>query len=101
MAATPTANPTSLIAGIASPVLALFTPAIPIALVLSLAASIAAFVMGGQDMMRIQRGELDDAQMPKVIAGLVGGGLGCLMQIVMAAVSAFILVFVMAVMAGS
>ena len=93
------ASSTPLVAGIIAPVVALLTPLFPIALVISVAASIAALVTGWQEYQRIQAGDIAQSETPKVLLGMAGGGLGCLLQVVMGVVAVFIVLF--AVMLGA
>ncbi|MFT7518184.1 MAG: hypothetical protein ACI9MC_000314 [Kiritimatiellia bacterium] len=86
----------ALIAGIISVLLPPIGLLVPIVLVLTAAAGIAAIVMGAMELKNIKSGALPPDSKVLAIVGLSAGGLGCLAQLGMVAI-AVILLLVMAI----
>ncbi len=95
-----TINPVGMIAGIASPILAVAGILVPLAMLLSFGAAVTALNSAFSGYQQIQAGEVDEDEMIKVYVAGGGGALGCLVQLGMLAFTVFLTVVFLLVAAS-
>ncbi len=95
-----TINPVGMIAGVASPFLAVVGLLIPIALLASFIAALTGLWSAFNGYQQIQTGEVGEEEMIKVYVAGGGGALGCLVQLGMMALTVFLTAVILLVAAS-